>query len=235
MQDVTELNRWFREPGAAVLDNAPMSVRAADYLEAEIMAGRLAPGMHLAQGDLAVMMGISRGALREGLRISAGKGLVEIVPRKGAFVRRFTAQQIDDSYAVRCALEQLAATTAIPKLESNDIAEPEYLMKVMKTSRDQGDIHEYLEANIQLHRLLFTWADNDVLTECYERLSNPLFALRLASLSLPGSLEESYTEHEDILEAVLKGDAASASERIESHMRRGANKLKKHMAEISLH
>ena len=39
------------------------------------MAGRLAPGMHLAQGDLAAKMGISRVALREGLRISAG-GLV---------------------------------------------------------------------------------------------------------------------------------------------------------------
>lgn len=234
MQDVAERNRWLGERGAVVLDNAPMSVRAADYLEGEIMAGRLAPGMHLAQGDLAVKMGISRGALREGLRISAGKGLVEIVPRRGAFVRGFTAQHIDDIYAVRCALEQLAATTAIPKLEANDVAEPDAFMKVMKSSLDEGDIHTYLEANIQLHRLLFRWADNDVLTECYDRLSNPLLTLRLASLSRPGSLEESYAEHVEILEAVLKGDVTSASEQIERHLRRGAEKVKSHMAEIAL-
>jgi DNA-binding GntR family transcriptional regulator len=221
------------ERSMVLLDNAPIAIRAADYLESEIVAGQLAPGAHLGQEDMALKLGISRGALREAFNIVAGRGLLEIIPRKGVFVRTFTARQVENIYAVRCALEQLAAAIAASKLKASDVAESRVMMRAMKSSMEQSDVHSYLEANIQLHRLLFKWADNEVLTESYARLSNPLHALRLSSLSLPHSLEESYSEHVAIMEAMAEGDVDGASERIAAHLRRGADKVKRHMAEIA--
>jgi DNA-binding GntR family transcriptional regulator len=55
------------------------------------------------------MFGISRSPLREAIRDLENKGLVTIVPRRGAFVRRVTVKDIEDIFPVRANLEALAA------------------------------------------------------------------------------------------------------------------------------
>ena len=58
----------------------------AEQLTDEIVTGSLAPGTKLNEPEVAATYGVSRGPVREALRILEGNGLVRIVTGKGATV-----------------------------------------------------------------------------------------------------------------------------------------------------
>jgi DNA-binding GntR family transcriptional regulator len=230
LESLPGIDRVSAGADVGILTTKPLSFQIAEYIENEIVAGRLQPGTQLIEADLAARLGSSRGPLREALRTVAGKGFVEIVPRKGVFVRKHSAKEIDDTYHVRGALERLAVETAIPKLKPEDVDDFTSLMERMRKARSDMDVKAYFEINLDLHSKLFIVAENTVLTEAYDRLSNPLIGLRLTSLSLPGSLDESYAEHTKIIDAVIKGDVKAATDGIYVHMARAREKLKHYVA-----
>ncbi|WP_329114190.1 GntR family transcriptional regulator [Streptomyces sp. NBC_01465] len=79
--------------------------RTADLLRERITQGALTPGTRLSEEALGVAMGVSRNTLREAFRLLAHGRLVEHEPNRGVFVRRPSAADIADIYAVRTALE----------------------------------------------------------------------------------------------------------------------------------
>ncbi len=73
--------QWERGSGIAVWR------RIADEIEAEIAAGRLAPGTRLpTEGDLAQRFGVNRHTVRRALAVLAEKGLVRAQQGSGTFV-----------------------------------------------------------------------------------------------------------------------------------------------------
>ena len=102
----------------APCENRTLREQVVDHLREEILANRLAPGTELGEVALAQSLGISRGPLREALGQLAAEGLVTIVPRRGAVVKRLTRQEFLDAYQVREALESLAIRLAVPRLET---------------------------------------------------------------------------------------------------------------------
>lgn len=80
----------------------------AEELGADIVAGRRKPGERLVELDLAQRFGVSRGPIREAIRILERRRLVELLPRRGAYVRPTSLKSIADLFNVRCALSLLA-------------------------------------------------------------------------------------------------------------------------------
>lgn len=86
-----------------------ISDQVADELGAEIVAGRRKAGERLVELDLARDFGVSRGPIREAIRILERRRLVEMLPRRGAYVRPLSLKSIADLFNVRMALSLLAA------------------------------------------------------------------------------------------------------------------------------
>jgi DNA-binding GntR family transcriptional regulator len=80
----------------------------ADELGAMILDGRYATGDRLVEQELAANFGVSRGPVREALRILEKRRLVEVRPRRGAYVRRVSIDAFADLSNVRIALATLA-------------------------------------------------------------------------------------------------------------------------------
>ncbi len=80
-----------------------------------IIEGQLMPGTRINEGQVGASLGVSRTPLREAIKTLASEGLVEIVPAKGAVVRRFTVQDIGEILEVLKALEQAAARARLQK------------------------------------------------------------------------------------------------------------------------
>ncbi|HRI98674.1 MAG TPA: GntR family transcriptional regulator, partial [Nocardioides sp.] len=59
---------------------------AADRVRDDILSGRLEPGAKIVEETLCADLGISRGPLREALRLLTQQGLVEHLPRRGSRV-----------------------------------------------------------------------------------------------------------------------------------------------------
>ena len=77
-----------------------------------IIEGQLKPGTRINEGQVGAMLGVSRTPLREAIKTLASEGLVELVPAKGAVVRRFSLQDVRDMLEAVGALEQFAARLA---------------------------------------------------------------------------------------------------------------------------
>lgn len=83
--------------------------QVADHCGLMIVDGRIAAGERVGEERLAEMCGVSRGPVREALRILEKRRLIEIIPRRGAFVRAVSLDSIADLFNVRNALAAMAA------------------------------------------------------------------------------------------------------------------------------
>ncbi len=68
----------------------------ADHLAWEIAAGRIGDRARIQELKLARALGVSRGSVREALLVLQGRGLVDLVPRRGATVRPLNAAAVED-------------------------------------------------------------------------------------------------------------------------------------------
>lgn len=71
-----------------------LSEKLRESIEEEVATGKLGPGIHLDEIELARRFGVSRTPIREALSLLAGEGVVEIRPRRGAVVTQLSAQRL---------------------------------------------------------------------------------------------------------------------------------------------
>ena len=94
------------------------SAVAVDVIRDAIAEGRLEPGERLKEEELAREFGISRTPIREALLVLQAEGLVAAAANRGASVRSYRADDLNDMYLLRGLLEghaaQRAAATITP-------------------------------------------------------------------------------------------------------------------------
>src|ERR1044071_9687316 len=86
--------------------------RAYGALRDGILDGRYGFGDKLGEIEVAEELGLSRTPVREALRRLGSEGLIEVLPNRGARVRTWTAQDLEETYELRAVLEGLAARRA---------------------------------------------------------------------------------------------------------------------------
>ncbi len=115
----------------------------------------------LDERSLAEELGVSRTPIREALSRLAQEGLVEMVPRKGAFVVRKNKREILEIISVWAALESMAARLATQVATDEEIGQ---LRRLFVTFEDpngpQAHIDEYSDTNIQFHQRIISLSKN---------------------------------------------------------------------------
>lgn len=86
-----------------------MPSQIADWIAAEIVAERFAPGQRLNEKALSEQLGISRAPLREALRMLETRGMVTIAPQRGARVTLLSGEEMVHLFEIRAVLVGLAA------------------------------------------------------------------------------------------------------------------------------
>jgi len=87
-----------------------------------IIEGELAPGSRMHESQLGEQLGVSRTPLREAIKYLASEGLVELIPSRGAIVKRFSGKDVHDMLIVLKNLEELAGSLACETATDDDIA-----------------------------------------------------------------------------------------------------------------
>ena len=111
----------------------------AQALRENILNGRLRGSDQLLEDRLKDEFGVSRTPLREAFRVLEKEGLVELLPRKGAFVKRITRQDIEENFPVRAILEGLASRLAYTNMSDKDINEMEEVFEAMRGAAERED------------------------------------------------------------------------------------------------
>lgn len=87
----------------------------------EVFQGELRAGQHLATQQLADRFGVSHTPIREALISLAGIGVIDLVPNRGAIVRRVVAKDVREIFQVRRALECEAVRSACGQIDPDEL------------------------------------------------------------------------------------------------------------------
>jgi len=198
---------------------------------ADVFQGRLRAGSHLITQELAERFGVSHTPIREALITLAGIGIIDLLPNRGARVRRVTPHEVREVCQVRRALECEAARSACGRI---DLAELHALAEELRRMIARGPrpgvrfIEEARAVDSRLHDLIAESCGNVFLAEEIARLKTLFRAFRDVAWERDGArddfhrLAEEGHEHLAIVEALLAGDGKAASKAMAHHIRSGA-------------
>lgn len=195
--------------------------RLVQHLRDGIISNRYAPGQRLIEADLTREMSVSRGPLREAYRRLAAEGLLEIVPNRGAVVRRLSFREMMELFQIRMALEALAARCAALEIDAGDNrARFEAAIAPIWNDAPRLSGATYLEENRLFHQAVLDICGNLQLAEISRQLQLPLIMLQLSGAMTAEIYADSVVEHREIADAILKGDADAAEQALRRHLDR---------------
>jgi len=196
--------------GAHPVDHKLLSRTVADWLARRIIAGEEPPGSRLTETKLAELAGVSRSPVREALRILAGEGLVELVPRFGAQVARVGIEDVRELYTCRLLLEPRCTALAVEALEPGDLDELDAVRAAMEKAVTAGDPERFLAENIQYFRTLLGHCPNGTIRELIELTWNKAVRYWSIFARLPHYGAGSLVQHAALHEAARNRDPAAA-------------------------
>lgn len=220
------------DAGRAPQERGALVAWLADQIHAEILEGRFAVGSWLRQGELAARYSVSRTPVREALRSLDARGVVDVLPRRGALVRGPTPREIRDAYQVRAALEGLAAEMAARRLSADDLAQLRKAELLFASATEQliaepsaGDGREawaqdWISANETFHGVVVDASGNRRLKEFITALhrSFPRNVTWTAIADRPTLLEENVAQHAAVRQALEAGDGTRARDELRHHV-----------------
>ncbi|GII87238.1 transcriptional regulator [Sphaerisporangium siamense] len=173
------------------------------------------PGEHLAESELAEMLGVSRQPVREALQHLSREGWVDLHPGHGAFVHVPTFAEADQLLAVRCLLETEAARLAARHRTDEAVARLRERCARGLAAIHAGDNDAVVALNFELHGIVMELAGNAVLTDLAAQVSR-----RVRWFQSPVALQRgvlAWKEHAELVDALDRGDAEGAAEVMKRH------------------
>lgn len=204
-----------RKTGAPVKVRSNASnVRMEDVVEVlrtRIVNQELPPGSKLSEAMLTEEFKVSRPRIREAFGVLEDRGLIERIPNRGAVVSRLEEKEILSLFEVREVLEALAVRLATEKAAPGAWDElSENFGAPAKQEIEQGNLDFYVNCINSFRLAAIAAADNPVLAAQMESLFDRTRVLIRRLVLVPGRAEAGRQQHQEILAAMVAGDAEQA-------------------------
>jgi len=197
----------------------PIREQTVQVLRDAILKFELKPGQRLVEREFIERLGISRTTFREALRELSAERLVTVIAQQGARVSSPSYKEAADLYEIRAALEAIVVRRFIERASQEVIDELTLaLERFEKVVAETTDTVALLEANAGYYRVLIDGAQSAVLEHVLTGVRSRAHAFRSRSLSIPGVAARTAVELRGVLEAIIEGDAATASARCAEHV-----------------
>ncbi|MBS0447341.1 MAG: GntR family transcriptional regulator [Proteobacteria bacterium] len=195
-----------------------LSERLRESIEEEIATGKLLPGTHLDEVELATRFSVSRTPIREALSLLLGEGLVENRPRRGTVVAQVSPQRLVEMFEVMAELEAMCVRLATRRIADAELEALQEVHERCRAAADQRDPDAYFYANEEFHRALYRASHNAFLADQAQSLQRKLRPYRRLQLRVRNRVQRSFDEHESIVDAIRAGDADAAMAAVRNHV-----------------
>ena len=195
-----------------------------ERLRKRILDSELAPGSHILEQELAVMLGVSRTPVREAVIRLQNEGLLEIVPRHGVRIVPIAVSDMREIYDVLISLEPRAAELLAARgASSKELERLKASCEKMTDTLRRGEMEQWALADEEFHLGIVQLSNNrrlvDIVLNCWDQVHRArYFTLRLRQHPQPS---KSIEEHYEIIEAIRQGDANAARRLYRRHRERG--------------
>lgn len=200
-------------------DYKPLRDVIYENIRKAIIRGDFSPGERIMEIQLAEKLGVSRTPVREAIRKLELDGLVEMIPRKGTYIKKVIKKDIEDIFEVRKYLEALAAFLAAQRIKENQIKEMKEILVDFDKYSEQNDIKGLIEMDTKFHDALFRASGNEKLVEIAQSIKQHVYRYRVLYINDYGNKEGTLSkEHHEILDAIIKRDPQTAEKLSREHV-----------------
>ena len=200
-----------------------------ETLRNAILSGQLKPNERLMEIQLAEKLGVSRTPVREAIRKLELEGLVNMLPRKGAYVSDVSLKEIIDAIEVREALEVLAITSAIKNITSEDIEALEKSQQGFIEAYKNKNIEETILYDTEIHKKINHLSYNNKLISIMDGLNETLSRFRMIFFNEYKDTSNIIKQHEEIILAIKEKNTDKAVKSTKKHLNSIKNDMKKFM------
>jgi DNA-binding GntR family transcriptional regulator len=190
---------------------APSNVDlAAETLREAIADGRIQPGERIKEVPLSQALGISRGPIRDALRLLERDGLVELIPNRGAVVPEVRAVDVLEVYALRASLGSLALQKLMLEQRFPDDG-LERALRRLRAAVDRGHARKAGDADLAYQSTIIAASGLNRVTREFERLTWQVRAFMTAlDIGYEDKLSRILAEVEALHAAIAARDAPQA-------------------------
>ncbi len=192
-----------------------------EQLRSAILRGEFAPGEHLREVQLASMLEVSRGPIREALVQLEREGLVLLRRNRGAVVARLARRDLDEVYSLRLALERLAVERASELATEDDFAAIDAILHEFRESSPRVlTEQEAADQDVRFHDAIYRASHHTRLYAAWAALRSQVYVLLLArNVANPDFRELTYKGHLELAYLIRARDHVRAGQAIEAHLR----------------
>lgn len=211
----------YSRPQAMKAIRSQRNLKEAAYqrLKESIVRGEVPPGSKMVETHLAHELGISRTPLREAVNRLEQDGFVEILPRRGAFVKKHSLQEILENLELREVLEGLAVRLAAHSVNLKVMQEIKSCFLGFTHRNVESSIDSYANQNVRFHNLIIQASQNRKLITMIRNLYDQMDMVRLRTIVLPGRAKKSLTEHRKIIYFIKRRRGDLAEKYLRAHIR----------------
>lgn len=201
----------------ALIQRESLGPRVAAELRIAIAAGEFAPGERLIEVDLAEQFGVSRGPIRDALRILQAEGLIEH-QLPGMVVIGIDHDSINEIYSLRTAIEGLAIRLAVARYDESKFGEIKRVVDTMQRAAETNDAAAFAQADVAFHNEIFVLSGHKRLADIWQQYQAIMMTLLRLTISLDQNLLQGAEKHRVLLDLIRSGDTAAVETELVNHL-----------------
>lgn len=191
--------------------------QAAISIRRQIVNGGMPPEHRLLETELARTLEVSRGTIRSALMQLTAEGLVRQVAFTKWEVTSASKHEAWELYTLRAALERLAARLAAERATADNCEPLETAFANLEAAAREGVSEEIIDADFELHKVLVALSGHRRLMQEHAKLIQQV-RFQMTHIGLTARNFQSLLEdHRALKDAIISGDAETASKLAESH------------------
>jgi DNA-binding GntR family transcriptional regulator len=196
----------------------PLSVaeQIAGAVMRQILEGDYQLGERIKEQDLAERFRVSRGPVRDALRILAGDGIVEILPNRGARVTRLTVEEVSEMFDIREALYGVCVRLIAARRTPSILTKLEEGIARLEAAEAADDTIAYTQASFELGVMTASSCGNSRLADILLSLARQTSRYTQLGLQTAKRRRRSLNIWKQLYRAVAKGDADTAAAKVQT-------------------
>ena len=187
----------------------------AEQVGNAIIKGLFEPGHRIQEQDLADRFEVSRGPVREALRILEKDGMVQILPRRGAQVTQLNVDEVNDIFEIRTSLFKLAAQLFAKRPDPTALERLKADVERLQDLAGTASIDDYVSAVYRLNMIVAQCSGNKHLRNMMFSLAHQTLRYSRLGLSTPKRRQQSAKNWRRLCGALLQKDQLAAQQAAE--------------------
>jgi DNA-binding GntR family transcriptional regulator len=196
----------------------PVNQQIYRFLRQDIVTCVIHPGSLLSEKEVSSRFNVSRQPVREAFIKLAEAGLVQILPQRGTFVRKISAQRVADGRFIREAVEIAVVRRAALEATPAALMELEHNLQLQKMAAQRHDVQAFLLLDDAFHLLIAQSINCELAWETVENIKATMDRVRFLTLSKVSPPENLIEQHEEILRMLRNKDADGAEQAMRRHL-----------------